>query len=478
MTSFKEYRSYDAVGLAGLVRKGEVEPSELLETAIEHAEKINPQLNAIVNQMYDLARESISKGLPNGPLRGVPFLLKDLGANYSGVSTTRGSRLFQDAIPDYDSELVKRYKNAGLVIFGKTNTPEFGLTITTEPALFGPCRNPWNTERSTGGSSGGAAAAVASGIVPVAHASDGGGSIRIPASCCGLFGLKPTRARVSPGPFKGESWNGMSISHVVSRSVGDSAAFLDSVASPALGDPYWAPHQERPFLDEVGKDPGLLKIAFSTITPTGKKADADCTAAVEQTANLCETLGHDLISDRPQIDADELAWATLTIIQVDIWSEVETRLRTLNRGLMPDDLEHVTATVAGRGRDIPASEFLQALHTIHRLGRQVAGFFDDYDILLSPVLLTPPILLGTLDMSSRDTTTYATNLSNYFGFTNLFNVTGQPSMSVPLYWTANDLPVGLQFTAKFGHEALLFRLAAQLEQAQPWRDRRPPLGWD
>ncbi len=478
MATFKEYRSYDAVGLAELVRKREVDPSELLETAIEHVEKINPHLNSIVNRMYDLGRHSITKGLPQGPLQGVPFLLKDLGVSYAGVSTSRGSRLFQDAVPDFDSELVKRYKNAGLVIFGKTNTPEFGLTVTTEPTLFGPCRNPWSLEHSTGGSSGGAAAAVASGIVPAAHASDGGGSIRIPASCCGLFGLKPTRARVSAGPYKGESWNGMSISHVVSRSVRDSAAFLDAVAAPVPGDPYCAPHQERPFLEEVGKEPGQLKIAFTTITPTGKPADEECTTAVEQAASLCETLGHNLVPARPEIDPEELAWATLTIIQVDIWSEVEARLRALNRGLLPNDLEYVTATVVGRGQDTPASELLQAIHTIHRLGRQVAGFFEDYDILLSPVLLTPPVPLGTLDMASPDTSTYATNLSNYFGFTNLFNVTGQPSMSVPLYWTAGGLPVGLQFTAKFGHEALLFRLAAQLEQAQPWQDKRPPIGWD
>ena len=476
--NFKEYGSYDALGLAELVRKGEVDSSELLETAIAHAEKVNPELNAIVNRMYDLARESVVNGLPEGPLRGVPFLLKDLGASYAGIPTSRGSRLYQDAVPDYDSELVKRYKQAGLVTFGKTNTPELGLTITTEPTLFGPCRNPWNLERSAGGSSGGAAAAVASGIVPAAHASDGGGSIRIPASCCGLFGMKPTRARVSAGPAEGEGWNGMSINHVISRSVRDSAAFLDAVSTPALGDPYWAPPPDRAFLEEVGIDPGQLKIAFTTITPSGKKADKDCTTAVEQTAKLCENLGHEMISSCPQIDSNELALATVTIINVNVWSEVEAGLRSLKRGLLPNDLEHVTATIAAQGRETPALELHQAIHTIHRLGRQVALFFEDYDVLLSPVLLTPPVTLGTLNTASADTRTYAINLSNYFGFTNLFNATGQPSMSVPLYWTADGLPVGLQFTAKFGHEALLFRLASQLEQAQPWKDKRPPIGRD
>jgi len=473
MGKLKDYESYDALGLAELVRKGDVTTSELLDEAIERVEAINPKINAVVTKMYDEARKSIQVGLPNGPLGGVPFLLKDLGAYYKGVPITGGSRFFADYIPDHDTEIVIRYKKAGLVIFGKTNTPELGLTLTTEPRLFGPARNPWNLGHTTGGSSGGAAAAVASGIVPVAHASDGGGSIRIPASCCGLFGLKPTRGRVSKGPDLGEGWNGMSIDHVISRTVRDSAAFLDAVAGPAPGDPYWAPHAASPFLDEVGREPGKLKIAYTTTPPSGSPVDPECKAAVSAVAKLCEGLGHFVKEDSPAVDMEVFGPAFIAIINVNTRATLEARAREIGRDVTQDDVEHITWLTAEAGKTLTAPEYVQSVQTIHRIGRQVADFFEDYDILLSPTLLKPPVPLGYLDMMSTDTNRYIDNINSFFGFTNLFNATGQPSMSVPLYWTNDDLPVGLLFSARFGDEALLFRLAAQLEEAQPWKDNRP-----
>jgi amidase/6-aminohexanoate-cyclic-dimer hydrolase len=475
MGKIDNYESYDALDLAQLVRKGDVSATELLEAAIESVEERNPTLNAVVTTMYDEARQSIEAGLPDGPLRGVPFLLKDLGVFNSGVKTIYGSTLYAAFVPDHDSEIVIRYRKAGLVICGKTNTPEFGLTVTTEPRLFGPCRNPWDLDRTTGGSSGGAAAAVASGMVPAAHASDGGGSIRIPASCCGLFGLKPTRGRVSMGPDLGEGWNGMSIHHVISRSVRDSAAFLDATAGPALGDPYWAPSPPRPFLEEVGKDPGNLRIAFTTMPPSGAIVDPACITATHETVKLCEDLGHSIEDATPPVDQDELGPAVMTLLNADVRAKVEAGAEVLGKELSSDDVEYVTWRMAEAGKELKAVRYLQAIQTIHRTGRQIARFFEDFDILLSPVLLQPPIPLGILDMMSKDTEAYFENMSSFFGFTSLFNVTGQPSMSVPLHWSDGGLPVGLQFTARFGDEALLFRLASQLEAAQPWKDRRPSI---
>jgi amidase/6-aminohexanoate-cyclic-dimer hydrolase len=475
MGKIDNYESYDALDLAQLVRTGDVSATELLEAAIKNIEERNPTLNAVVTTMYDEARKSIEAGLPDGPLRGVPFLLKDLGAFYNGVKTSYGSSLYADFIPDHDSEIVIRYRKAGLVICGKTNTPEFGLTVTTEPRLFGPCRNPWNLDRTTGGSSGGAAAAVASGMVPAAHASDGGGSIRIPASCCGLFGLKPTRGRVSMAPDLGEGWNGMSIHHVISRSVRDSAALLDAVAGPALGDPYWAPPPPRPFLEEVGEDPGKLKIAFTTTPPSGVTPDSACDTATLEAAKLCEVLGHIIENATPPVDQDELGPAVMVLLNADVRAKVEAGAEVRGKEPSSDDVEYATWRMAEAGKELKAVEYLQAIQTIHRTGRQIARFFEDYDILLSPVLLQPPIPLGVLDMMSKDTKTYIERMSGFFGFTSLFNVTGQPAMSVPLHWSDDGLPVGLQFTARFGDEALLFRLASQFEAAKPWKDRRPSM---
>jgi amidase len=473
MSKFNDYEAYDALGMAELVRRGEVTPVELLDAAIERVEARNPVLNAVVMPMYAEARSRIRSGLPHGPLRGVPFLIKDLGLFYKGFATTFGSRLYADAIADHDSTLVTRYLKAGLVIFGKTNTPEFGITVTTEPRLYGPCRNPWDPTRTSGGSSGGAAVAVAAGMVPAAHASDGGGSIRIPASCCGLFGLKPTRGRIPAGPQVGEGWNGLSSDHVITRSVRDSAALLDVAAGPSVGDPYWAPPAAGPFLDEVGRPPGVLRIAFTTTAPTGVAVDAQCAAAVHDAARLCAELGHTVVEDAPAFDFELFQLATVTIIDANTRAMIAARAQALGREVSAEEVEYVTWRSAESGQSKSAVEYIQAVQTIHCTSRQVAPFFERYDILLSPVLLQPPVPLGFLDTQSEDVRTYMQHLFSFFGFTGLFNATGQPSMSVPLYWTPDPLPVGLLFSARCGAEAVLFRLAAQLEQARPWNDRRP-----
>jgi amidase len=468
-----DYESYDAVGLAQLVREGQTSPEALLEAAITRVDARNPELNAVVMQMYDEARRSIRSGLPEGPLRGVPFLLKDLRLLYKGFATTFGSRLFAGMVAGHDSTLVTRYRQAGLVVFGKTNTPEFGVTVTTEPALYGPCRNPWDRERTTGGSSGGAAAAVAAGMVPAAHASDDGGSIRIPAACCGLFGLKPTRARIPSGPDVGEGWNGMSTDHVITRSVRDSAAFLDLSAGPALGDPYCGPAAAGPFLAEVGRDPGPRRIAFTVAPPSGNKVDPQCVAAVQDAARLCADLGHTVEEAAPVFNYEPFQAAVVAIINTHTAAMVAGAAKVLGREVTESDVEYVTWRAAVAGRETSAPEYVDAVRVIHRTGRKVASFFETYDLLLSPVLLQPPVPLGYLDTHSRDVRAYVKNLYSFFGFTNLFNATGQPAMSVPLYWTPDGLPVGLQFAGRFGDEALLLRMAGQLEHARPWKDRRP-----
>lgn len=473
MSVFAEYESYDAMGLAELVRQGEVTPEELLDTAIASVEARNPALNAVVMKMYDEARSRIAAGLPQGPLAGVPFLLKDLGALYKGFATTFGSRFYRDFIPDHDSTLVSRYRRAGLVIFGKTNTPEFGLTVTTEPKLYGPCRNPWDLTRTSGGSSGGAAVAVAVGMVPAAQASDGGGSIRIPAACCGLFGFKPTRARIPSGPEVGEGWNGLSTYHAITRSVRDSALLLDIAAGPSPGDPYHAPATEGPFLDELGKPPGRLRIAFTTMPPSGVTVDPRCAAAVLDAGRLCEALGHKVEEASPDVDGEAFQKAMSVIIDANTAAMLDARAETVGRQPGLEDVEYITWRSAKSGREMPAAQLVQAIQAIHRTGRQMARFFQSFDVLLSPVLVQPPVPLGFLNTQTEDVKAYVNSLFQFFGFTGLFNATGQPSMSVPLYWSDENLPIGLLFSGRFGEDAMLFRLAAQLEQARPWRDRRP-----
>ena len=466
----------DATAQAGLIRAGEASAGELLEAAIARSEELNPTLNAVVETMYEAARanaRATAKEAASGPFAGVPFLLKDLGASYAGVPMTSGSEYTRDFVPDYDSELVARYKRAGLVIFGKTNTPEFGIQPTTEPRLFGPCRNPWDPDRSTGGSSGGSAAAVAAGVVPMAHANDGGGSIRIPASCCGLFGLKPTRARTTTGPD--DDVSGLVAEHVVTRSVRDSAALLDAVHGPMPGDPYVAPPPERPFIEEVGVDPGALRIAFSTETLTGAPLHEDCVAAVRDAAELCAGLGHEVEESAPVLDGEEIERSFTVLWSAGVASGIVGMSQLMERKPSPENFETLTWALYEMGRNFSASDYLLATSALQRVSRLVAAFFGRYDVWLTPTLAEPPPPLGTFNSPPEDPLRGYLRAAKYVPFTPIFNITGQPAMSVPLYWNDAGLPVGTHFAGRFGNEATLFRLAAQLEEARPWSSRRPPV---
>ena len=471
----EQFERYDGLGLAELIRTKEATPEEVLAATLERIDGRNPAINAVVTRMDDHARAAIRAGLPDGPFKGVPYLLKDLGALYTGVVTSYGSGLFASNVPDHDSEIVARMKRAGLVIVGKSNTPEMGIAPSTEPRLFGPTRNPWNLGHSAGGSSGGAAAAVAAGMLPMAHATDGGGSIRIPASACGLFGLKPTRARNPMGPDAGEGWSGASIGHAVTWSVRDSAALLDATSGPDIGDPYWAPPPARPFLEEVGRDPGRLRIALTTTPWLAGPVDPECAEAVRGAAKLCASLGHHIEEARPQID--EAAWgqASRTIVVASLTFTLETRAAALGRPLNQDDVERITWERVQEARAFSAADYARAIHTVHRTGRAVARFLEQYDILLTPTMAKPPHPLGVLSLSNPDSAAFLAARTASVGFTALFNSSGHPAMSVPLAVSKSGLPLGVQFVARFGDEATLFRLASQLEAAQPWKDRRPPL---
>jgi amidase len=474
MAGFAEYDRYDALGLAGLVRDKEISAAELLETAIARAEAGNERLNFIAHRLYDAAREAVAKGLPRGPFTGVPFMLKDLGATQKGVPTSSGSRFFDGYVATVDATITERYRAAGLVVLARTTTPEFGINASTEPALTGPTRNPWDTARSAGGSSGGSAAAVASRVLPAAHATDGGGSIRIPASACGLFGLKPTRARNPSGPILGEGWSGMSAGHVVTVSVRDSAALLDATQGAAPGDPYPAPSVARPFLQEVGADPGRLRIALMTALPEGPPVHPDCVAAAENAAKLCAGLGHDVETASLPPIPPIFHGVTGVIIRANLLNVLEQRGRMLGRAPRPEDVERVTWMMAEKGRQDSGAAYAAAIQALHGIGRTLAPFFERYDLLITPTLAQPPVKLGHLDMMLDDLKTFTDRLAAYMPFTPIFNITGQPAASLPLHWTADGLPVGVQLAARFGDEATLFRLASQIEAAAPWRDRRPP----
>jgi len=471
---FEDYDEHDAVGLAEMVRKGDVTPEHLLEEAIKRVEERDPAFNAVVNKLYEHARDAIRAGLPDGPFRGVPLVLKDLNALYKGAITSNGSRFFRDNLADHDTELVARYRRGGLVVFGKTNTPEFGLTITTEPVLFGATRNPWNRNYSAGGSSGGAAAAVAAGLVPAAHASDGGGSIRIPSSCCGLFGLKPTRGRNPSGPDRGEGWSGMGTEHVVTRSVRDSAALLDLTCGPDLGAPYFATAPHRSFSSELQVEPGRLRIAFATRTPAGEKVAPECEQAVTETARLLEGLGHRIEESRLDFVPEELGVGFRTIIAGNTRVAVDNHAAKSGRKPAAEAFEKITWLMYESGTAATASDYARAVQTLHRTGRLVAQFFERYDLLLTPTLPRPPEKLGVFDMNTENVEAYSRAVSLFTAFTAPFNASGNPAMSVPLHWSPDDLPIGVQFAGRYGDEATLLRLAAQLERARPWFQRRPP----
>jgi amidase len=466
----------DATGQAELVRTGEVSPAELVGDAITRIEKLNPQLNAVIWELFDRARAEAAGPLPNGPFRGVPFLLKDLGAELAGTPFAEGLEFAGDYHSTVTQELTQRYIDAGFVICGKTNAPELGILPTTEPRRFGPSRNPWNTEHSTGGSSGGSAAAVASGMVPAAHANDGGGSIRIPASCCGLVGLKPTRGRNSLAPQYGDLMGGLVCEHVVTRSVRDSAAILDATSGPVPGDPYWAPPRRGPsFAAAAQNTPPRLRIAVMTASPSGSDVHPDCVAAARAAATLCESLGHQVEGAALALDGDAFVadfinvWAGGNAWAIEDW---EARL---GRPVTEEELEPLSWALVSMGRALNAGQYLASWQGLQRITRQVAAYFEGIDVLLTPTLGEPPAPLGTFDSPPDEPLTGLFRAAAYVPFTPPFNVTGQPAISLPLHWNAAALPIGVQFVGRLGDEETLLSLAAQLEAAAPWSGRRPPV---
>jgi amidase len=471
--SYEDYRGYDGLGLAELVRNKEASALELLELAIARSEQVNPSVNAVVEKLYDRARAIAARPLPAGPFAGVPFLLKDLGIALEGTVTTDGSVFNKGWVRDYTSTLAQRYQRAGLVIFGKTASPEFGGTGTTESTLFGATRNPWNLDHSSGGSSGGASAAVAAGILPVAHGSDGGGSIRIPSSCCGLFGLKPTRARTPVGPRTLATTNGMSVQHVLSRSVRDSAALLDVTHGPEPGSPYVAPKPARLYLEEIQRYPGKLRIAVVRTPITQTPVHADCLEALDNTARLCESLGHKLEETTLPVDPRQFFGATGTLMAAGTVARVQAREKVVGREVREGELEPLIWQRYQQARNISAQQFIAARNTVHQIGRKVALFMEDYDLVLTPTLAEPPARIGELSLA-RDRAGYERAAISVSAFTMLYNATGQPAMSVPLHWNKAGLPIGVMFAGRFGDESTLFRLAGQLELAQPWFDKLPP----
>ena len=472
----------DATAQAELVAKGEVSPQELVDAAIARIEADNPRVNAVITTMYDKARASLDQ-LPDGPFRGVPFLLKDAVAHSAGDPYHCGMQVLKDAgyVAPNDTTLVTRYRAAGFVILGKTNLPEMAFSITTEPRAYGATRNPWNLDHSAGGSSGGSGAAVAAGMVAVAHGNDMGGSIRAPSSACGLVGLKPTRARNSLGPDFGDYWGLTTHEHVLTRSVRDTAAVLDATAGPAPGDPYFAPPPARAFLGEVGVDPGRLRIGFRT-RGAGRDDDAhpDCIAAVTNTARLLEALGHDVEAvDLPALDDAAYAEVTGSMFPVFLAREIDRWSRVLGREIQLSELEPFNAQMAEGGRRVSGAQYLAATEAANRYSRGLAAWWDPdapnggWDILVTPQLGAPPPRIGELGPDSDPEVCFA-RMGVLGAFTMPFNLTGQPAVSLPLHWNDAGLPIGVQFAAAYGREDVLLRLAAQVEAAQPWADRHPP----
>ena len=490
--NFEEYVTYDALGLAELVKTKQVTAAELLEVAITRAEEVNPKINAIINPLYEFGRETAKSKL-NGDFQGVPFLLKDLGAPLANYPLSHGSQALRYFVPDEDGYLVKRFKKSGVVIFGKTNTPEFGLMGTTEPKFFGPSRNPWNLEHTTGGSSGGSAAAVAAGIVPIASAGDGGGSIRIPAACCGLFGIKPSRGRVSLGPDRADDWDGAVVEHIVSRSVRDSAVMLDLVSGPEIGDPYYLPNPDTSFGKVIEQDPKPLKVAFSTESPLGNDVHPECVAAVEDFAKRLENLGHHVERAAPAISGQDVAKAYLTIYLGQVGAQIKSFKKLYGKKALREGLEETTRIFGMLGNALSATDYVEQKYQWNLFSRLMGQFHQDYDLYVTPVLAEPPSEIGTL-LPSR---------INEFGmrfverlragkvllktgvieklsmqtlektpFTQLANLTGQPGMSLPLYWSTQGLPLGVQVMAPMGREDLLLALAGQVEREYPWQEKR------
>jgi len=476
-----DFSRMDAVAQAELVRTRKASPAELVDAAITAIERLNPQLNAVIHRFFDRARAEARSGkLPDGPFRGVPFLLKDLFGHAAGDPMHCGTRFLRDAdfrVP-HDSYLAGKFRAAGLVFVGRTNVPELGILPATEPDAYGPTRNPWNPDHSTGGSSGGSAAAVASGMVPVAHANDGGGSIRIPASECGLVGLKPSRGRSSFGPDLGDAVGGLGVEGVVSRSVRDTAVMLDAIQGYMPGDPYTAPPPRRPYRDEVGASPGRLRVGMMTASPAGATpVHAECIRAAEQAGRLLAELGHTVEPAHPAaLDEIEVSRHFSVMYAVQLVGTIRAFETLLGRPLTAEDLDPVNWGLAELGRAVPVGEYLETVDWMHGFTRRLAQWWaDGFDLLVTPTLPVPPPQLGYFRPDPTDPMITGLRAAGFSCWTSPFNLTGQPAVSLPLHWTPDGLPVGVQLVAAYGSEDLLVRTAAQLEQAAPWKDRRPPI---
>ena len=477
MISLRDYTAHDGLGLAELVARKEVTPDELAAAAFEAVAKVNPRINAVLHTIPKEAATEIRAGLPRGPFTGVPFLIKEIVLHAKGVRCEMGSKLAQGYVPDADTELMARFRRAGLVLAGTTQTPEFGYNPTTETRAFGPVHNPWDLGRSPGGSSGGSGAAVAAGIVPVAHANDGGGSIRIPASCNGLVGLKPSRDRIPSGPDYGDLLCGLACEFALTRTVRDAAALLDAVAGPDPGAPGHPVPPARPYRELIGTPPGRLRIAWTATPASGAKVDPECEKAVHETVRLLEGLGHTLIEDRPRYDWDSflenvnVIWGAFGVASIDFAAAMTGRKPG------PDNLEAVTLASYEDGKRYSAIDLLNAMTHCNVVSRQVGAFFEKVDVLVTPTIARLPAPLGELNQNREGMTAmeWTRQIFSYVPFTPVFNVTGQPAISLPLHWSAGGLPVGVQIAGRFGDEATLLCLAAQLEQARPWAARRPPI---
>jgi len=470
MISLSDYTTHDGIGLADLVARKEVTPKELAEAATAAAEKVNSRINAVLQTFP-------GQEYGSGPFAGVPFLIKELVLHAKGVRCDMGCKLAQGFLPSEDTELMARFRKAGLSLVGTTQTPELGYNPTTETKLFGPVRNPWDTTRSAGGSSGGSGAAVAAGIVPMAHANDGGGSIRIPASCNGLVGLKPSRDRIPTGPDYADPLCGLAVEFAVTRSVRDAAALLDAVAGPDVGAPSHPVPPQRPYREEAGAKPGRLRIAWTDRPASGAEIEPECAKAVRETARLLEELGHSVVEDAPRVDWDaflanvHVIWTGFTVTSVD------TIASALGRKPGPDNLEAVTLACYEDGKRYKASDLLNALAHGNVISRQVGAFFEKIDVLVTPTIAALPAKLGELDQDRKGMTAmeWTRQVFAYCPFTPLFNTTGQPAMSLPLRWSDQGLPGGVQIASRFGDEATLIRLGSQLEAAKPWSKKRPPV---
>jgi len=469
----------DATAQAALVRGGDAQPSELVDAAIGRIESLNDDLNAVIHPLFDRARAAVSGPLPDGPFRGVPIVVKDLDGELAGAPYYGGNRLLKQLhyTPTVSSSLFTKLEAAGFVIVGKTNTPELGLMTTTEPLTYGPTHNPWDTTRTPGGSSGGSAAAVASGMVPIAHAGDGGGSIRIPSSMCGLFGLKPSRGRISHGPGESDPWGGFVMRHVVARSVRDSAAVLDLLQGYVTGDPYTAPAPRRPYTQELGTDPGHLRIGLRTRTPGGLAAtDPICVAAAEDVGALLASLGHTVVDASPAaLDESDLMANFSTVMMSWVRAELTEIAELAGRPIGAQDVEPMTWLFYELSSAFDGGAYVSALNELHRWTRRMVSWWldDGFDLLLTPTLAEPPPLLGDIGRQDDGGANSSARSIPFAAFPAPFNVTGQPAMSMPLYWSESGLPIGVQLVGAPFREDLLMQVAAQLEHARPWAERRP-----